>query len=245
MENATTVALSRLVAQERAMEVIAGNIANASSPGYKAEPMLFGDWLSRQRGTDTPEGGAVIFYAQDRATWRDPREGPLNHTGNPFDLAITGGGFFTVATPAGPRLTRNGRFGLLPDGTVADSDGNALLDTSNRPVQLGTADTVISIAGDGTISSENGQLGTIALVQVDDPLQLQAEGSQRFRATSAMRPVDKPHVVQGAVEDSNVQPILETTRMMTALREFQFAAEFVQAEADRQSGAIDKLTRRG
>ena len=129
--------------------------------------MQFSDWLLRQRAADAPRGDRTVAYTQDRATWREQRAGTLTHTGNPFDLGITGDGFFTVRTPRGPRLTRDGRFGLLPDGTLADGAGNAVLDNNGRPIVLSTTDTQIAIAGDGTISSENGQLAKIGVVQPD------------------------------------------------------------------------------
>jgi flagellar basal-body rod protein FlgF len=241
MDIVSSVAASRLVAQQRAMDVIAGNIANANTPGFKAERVQFSDWLSRQNGTQGTPGEPSIAYTQDRATWQEQQAGTLTHTGNPFDLAITGEGYFTVGTPRGPRLTRDGRFGLMPSGTVADGAGNALLDTNGRPIQLAATDTQISIAADGTVSSENGQLGKIGVVRPTDPMQLSAEGNTLFRANSPTALVASPALVQGAIEESNVQPVMETTRMMDDLRQFQFMSQFIQAEADRQQAAIDKL----
>ncbi len=241
MNIVSSVAASRLVAQQRAMDVIAGNIANANTPGFKAERVQFSDWLSRQNGTHGTPGEPSIAYTQDRATWREQQAGTLTHTGNPFDLAVTGEGYFTVGTPRGPRLTRDGRFGLMPSGTVADGAGNALLDTNGRPIQLAATDTQISIAADGTVSSENGQLGKIGVVRPSDPMQLAAEGNTLFRCNSPTALVASPALVQGAIEESNVQPVMETTRMMDDLRQFQFMSQFIQAEADRQQSAIDKL----
>jgi flagellar basal-body rod protein FlgF len=237
MDLTSNIATSRLVAQQRAMDVIADNIANANTPGYKAERTQFSDWLSRQ--ATAPEH--TIAYTQDRATWREQQSGTLTHTGNPLDLALTNDGYFTVNTTRGPRLTRDGRFSLLPSGTVADSAGDALLDTNGQPVQLSSADTIITVAGDGTLSSENGQLAKIGLVQPADPMQLQAEGNMLFRSGSATMAVTSPGIVQGAMEDSNVQPVLEVTRMMDGERQFQFMIQFIQAESDRQQGVIDKL----
>lgn len=241
MDITTGIAASRLIAQQRALEVAAGNLANANTPGYKSEHLLFSDWLSKQTGADTPPGGKTVAYTQDRATWRNFQSGTLSHTGNPFDLALAGDGYFTVNTPRGPRLTRDGRFGPMPDGTLADGNGNAVLDSNGRPIQFSPADTQISIAGDGTISSENGQLGKIGVVRATDPMQLAAEGATQFRSGSPTTPVAAPGIVQGAIEESNVQPVLEMTRMMTGLREFQFVTQFIQAEADRQQSSIDKL----
>ena len=241
MDIASSVATSRLVAQQRTLDVIAGNLANANTPGYKAERVQFSDWLSRQSGGATPPGGNPIAYTQDRATWREQQAGPITHTGNPLDLALTGNGFFTVNTASGPRLTRDGRFTLLPSGTVSDAAGNALLDSNGQPIQLAPTDTNISIAGDGTVSSQNGQLGKIGVVQPSDPLLLSAEGNTLFRSLSTTAPVESPALEQGAVEESNVQPVLEVTRMMDGQRQFEFLAQFVQAESDRQQNSIDKL----
>jgi flagellar basal-body rod protein FlgF len=241
MDIVSSIAASRLVAQQRAMDVIAGNIANANTPGFKAERVQFSDWLSRQNGTRGTPGEPSIAYTQDRATWREQQAGTLTHTGNPLDVAITGEGYLTVATPQGPRLTRGGRFGLMPSGTVADSAGNALLDTNGQPIQLSSTDTQISIAGDGTVSSENGQLGKVGVVRMTDPMRLTAEGNTRFRADAPTAAVASPNLIQGTIEDSNVQPVMETTRMMENLRQFQFISQFIQAEADRQQSAIDKL----
>jgi flagellar basal-body rod protein FlgF len=245
MDIVSSIAASRMVAQQRAMEVTAANIANANTPGFKAERMLFSDWLSRQTGAGGPSGGRQIAYTQDRATWRDQRAGTLTHTGNPFDFGLTTDGYFTVNTPRGPRLTRDGRFSLMPSGTVTDSSGNSLLDNNGRPIVLSQTDTRIGVAGDGTISSENGQLAKIGVVRVTDPMQVTAEGNTLFRADAPTAQIAAPSLVQGAVEDSNVQPVMEMTRMMDGLQKFQFVSQFIQAEADRQQAAIDKLLPQG
>lgn len=241
MNLSTDIATSRLIAQQRAIDVAASNMANANTPGYKVERMLFSDWLSRQRNVDPPAGGRVIAYTQDRATWREDQAGTITHTANPFDLALTGDGFFTVQTPQGPRLTRDGRFGLKPDGTLADSAGFAVLDANGRPIQISPADTRITVAGDGTISSENGQIGRVGVVRVTDKMRMAAEGNTNFRADAPTAPLPSPGIVQGAMEDSNVKPVVEMTRMMTDLREFQLVTQFVQAESDRQRDAIEKI----
>ncbi|MGH7154307.1 MAG: flagellar basal body rod C-terminal domain-containing protein, partial [Acetobacteraceae bacterium] len=165
----------------------------------------------------------------------------VQHTGNPLDLAISNAGYFTVQTPRGPRLTRDGRFGLMPDGTIADASGEALLDTNGKPIHVGTTDTNLSVAGDGTLSSRNGQIGRIGVVRPNDPMQLAAEGGTHFSDDGTTAAVTAPHIVQGAVEESNVQPVLELTRMINEERQFQFTAQLVQAESDREKDAIQKL----
>ena len=245
MDLASSIATSRLVAQQRALDVTADNLANANTPGYKAERVQFSDWLSRQSGGTTPPGGNPIAYTQDRATWREQQAGSLTHTGNPLDVAVTGTGYFTVNTANGPRLTRDGRFGLLPSGTIADTAGNPVLDNNGQPIQLAPTDTRITIAGDGTVSSENGQIGKIGVVQPSDSVLLSAEGGTLFRSLAPTAPVTSPALEQGAIEESNVQPVLEVTRMIDGERSFEFMTQFVQAESDRQQNAIQKLLPQG
>jgi flagellar basal-body rod protein FlgF len=245
MNLASNIAVSRLVVAQRAMDMTADNLANVDTPGYKSEHMLFNDWLSRQGSASAAAGEPSIAYVQDRATWRDQSAGTLTQTGNPFDLALTKDGYFTVATANGPRLTRAGRFGLMPDGTLSDAAGNAVMDTTGQPIKLSPADTDVTIAADGTLSSQNGQLGKIGVVQPSDPMRVTAEGGSLFRADVPTAPVTSPGVLQGAIEASNVQPVIEVTRMMDGLRQFQFVSEMVQAESDRQQSAIDKLLPQG
>lgn len=244
MELASYVAMSYLSAQGRAIEVRAGNLANAGTAGFKAERVLFSDWLGRQQGTDGAEGRKPVQFVQDRATYRDHAPGALSHTGNPLDLAITGDGYFTVDTARGPRLTRAGRFAPQADGTLADNEGNALLDTAGQKLRLGAADTTLNVTADGAIESENGRIGRVGIVQPADTARMTAEGGTTLRADTATAPVDRPRIVQGAVEDSNVQPVLEMTGLMTGLRNFQFVSQFIDGEATRQQSAIDKLTQR-
>ncbi len=244
MELPTYIALSRLSAQQRAMDVTAANLANSSTPGFKGSRVLFSDWLSNQVGTNAPPGDRTVAYTQDRATYREQQSGVLEHTSNPLDLAIAGDGFFTVGTPQGPRLTRAGHFTQQADGTIGDMQGNKLLDAAGQPLRLSPTDADITITADGTISTESGQIGRIGVVQPADVNRMTAEGSLNLRADTATSPVQQAKVVQGAVESSNVQPILETTRMMDDLRSFQFTSQFIQSEADRMQSAIDKITER-
>ena len=240
MNIASLIAGSRLVAQERAVQVTSMNLANANTPGFQASRVQFSDWLSPQSGAGVLPGENRIAYTQDRATWREARQGTLTQTGNPFDLALRNGGYFTVSTPQGPRLTRDGRFGPLPDGTIGDSAGHSLLDNTGKPLRISPNDTRIVVTADGAIASENGPLGRIGVVNPDDPMKLRAEGDTFFRADTPTTQAATPAVVQGAIEGSNVEPVLEITRMMTDLRDYQFTTQLVQAEDDRIQATIDK-----
>eukprot|EP01037_Dinobryon_pediforme_P001897 gene1897-1929_t len=237
MENATTIALSRLVAQTRAMDVTANNLANIGTPGFRTERVMFSDWLMKQPPlTDAsalPAGSRTVAYTQDRATYREREPGPVTRTSNSLDFAISGNGFFTVLAPGGPRLTRSGHYERSSDGTIVDASGYPLLDTSGKKLQLATADTVVTVAANGMVSSQNGQIGQIGVVNPADPNRMRTEGGRLLASDSATLPVAAPQIIQGALEESSVQPTLEVTRMITGMREFQFTSQFVQAEADR------------
>jgi flagellar basal-body rod protein FlgF len=241
MDITNALAASRLVAQQRAMDLTANNIANASTPGYRTERMQFSDYVDGQTGAAPVPGIRSISYAQDRATYRESQPGSLSHTGNPFDIALGSDGYFTVNTKNGPRLTRDGRFGPMPDGTLADSSGNPVLDTNGKPIQLAATDTRVTIASDGAVSTENGQVGKIGVVSPADPMKMRAEGATSFISDGPTSPVAAPGIVQGAMEESNVQAVMEVTRMMNDVRQFQFVTQLIQAEGDRQQNAIDKL----
>jgi flagellar basal-body rod protein FlgF len=241
MDNSINIALSRLQVQQRAMDVVAGNLANISSPGFRAERLVFADWLMTEPSGAVAKGDHQLAFTQARATYRDRTEGSISQTGNPLDLALTGNGFFTVQTQNGTRLTRAGRFSLRNDGTIIDENNNPLLDTTGQPMRISPADTKLTVKSDGTLSSENGTLGQIGVVAPNDPNKLTAEGSRLLRADGPTTQVAQPKIVQGAVEDSNVQPIGEVTRMISTERDFQFVVQFVQAEGQRKESAINKL----
>ncbi len=241
MDITTSLAASRLLAQQRAIEITANNVANASTPGFKTERVVFSDFVDRQAQTAAVPGVKGIVYTQDRATYREAQSGAVTQTANPFDLALGGDGYFTVGTTSGPRLTRDGRFGPRPDGTLANGRGDAVLDVTGKPIRIPQTDTKVTIAGDGTVTTESGQIGKIGVVKPADPMKLRAEGATNFVSDSPTSQVASPGIVQGAVEESNVQPVLEVTRMMDTERQFQFVTQLVQAEGDRQQSAIDKL----
>jgi flagellar basal-body rod protein FlgF len=242
MDSAGYILLSRLTVQQRATDVIAHNIANADTPGFRGSQSLFSSYLSRAGGS-APAGPA--HFVDNSATWRNMAAAPLRATGNPLDLALPGDGFFVVQTPRGDRYTRAGHFGLSPDGTVVDTEGNPLLG-EDGPIQIQPDSREIMIAGDGTIRTENGNVGRIRVVRFEDPQQLVAEGSRLFSAPPRLVPegVRQIGIVQGSVEGSNVRPVTEMVRMMAELREFQFAAQFSEREGERVSNAVDRLLRR-
>jgi flagellar basal-body rod protein FlgF len=242
MDTAGYILLSRLTVQQRATDVIAHNIANADTPGFRGSQSLFSSYVSRAGGSAAAGAG---HFVENSATWRTMSAAPLRATGNPLDLALPGDGFFVVQTGRGDRYTRAGHFALSPDGTVVDTDGNPLLG-EDGPLQLPPGSREIMIAGDGTVRTENGNVGRIRVVRFADPQRLVAEGARLFSAPPEQIPerLRQIGIVQGSVEGSNVRPVAEMVRMMAELREFQFAAQFSEREGERVSNAVDRLLRR-
>lgn len=245
MDSPSYIILSRLSAQMRAGDLAAHNLANAETPGFRASRPVFAEVVTRQGRIAGPQAASEVDYTWDRASWRDVAAGPITTTGNPFDVAISGEGYFVVETPRGERYTRAGRFALGQDGRLVDQQGNPVLNANSQPIAIAPNDTRIEIQGDGTIRSENGVLGRLRVVRFGNEQALRAEGDRHFDAAGETpEEIARPAVVQGAVEGSNVQSVLEMTRMMAELREFQMASQFLDREGDRQQSAIDRLLRR-
>lgn len=243
MDSPGYIILSRLSLQSRATEVLAHNVANADTPGFRAQRPVFTHYVARQSAA--PPGGRPVAYVQDRATWREMENGPVQATGNPLDVALAGDGFFAVETPRGERFTRAGRFSIGDGGRIVDMEGNAVMGAEGNPIAVAPNDTRITIQGDGTVRSENGTLGRLRVVSFANPQTLRAEGDRLFDAAGEPpQPVERPSVVQGALEGSNVRAIAEMTRLTTELREFQFAAQFAEREGERLSTAVERILRR-
>lgn len=246
MENTLYVALSRQMALRREMEIIANNMANMSTAAYKSERPLFQAFLEG-RGADPavdPADGGAVAFVQDYGTARDLAPGNLTPTGNPTDLAIKGDGFFAVQTADGERYTRDGHLMVDASGRLVTRDGSPVLGQAGQPVVLPRDGEAPVIAADGTISAGNVPLGRLRLVDFDNPRLLSKEGSGLLAAPADVRPrAGDVRVIQGMVEDSNVRPIIEMTRMIEVSRGYQTVQTLINAQQELQRAAIDKLGR--
>ncbi len=239
METSSFIALSRQMALRRQMDVVANNIANMNTNGFKGEKMMFVEHLIRSKNSDNVLG-ENLSYVRDVATVRDTSEGHLVSTSNPLDLAISGEGYFAVETAAGERYTRNGRFQLDQAGQLVTQSGEAVLSSTGAPFFFGPTDSKITIGTDGSISTENGTLGQLRIVRFEDDLALQQDGALLFSNGFDNPPRDAEgfKVNQGMVESSNVQPIIELTNMIQVQRSYDSIRNFIEKEDDRQRNMI-------
>ena len=153
MQNGALVGLSRQVAIERELDVVANNIANINTTGYKADGALFEEYLAS--GANTGSSSSRVSFVRDRGLWHDMSQGAVEHTGNPLDIALDGKGFLAVQTPNGVRYTRNGALQVNPTGQLVTSDGYQVLGDGG-PIVLQPTDSRISISRDGSVSVREG-----------------------------------------------------------------------------------------
>ena len=236
MESSVLIALSRQGTLKREMDVIANNLANMNTTGFKGEKMLFVEHLVKSRGGDRLLP-VKLSFARDVAQITDLSEGQINTTGNTLDVAIRKDGFFVVETPNGQRYTRNGRFETDNQGQLVNQQGFPVLTGADVPL-------VFSIARDGTVSTNNGELGQIKLVKFEKAQNLQKEAGGLLNTNDAPVNVDDPVIIQGALEGSNVQPILELSKMIETHRAFDSVRSFIDREDQRQKKMIQQLSPR-
>jgi flagellar basal-body rod protein FlgF len=230
------VALSRQLGLERHLAMIANNIANANTTGFLSEDMSFEAVLQRaNRDVD-------IAYVQDISPRPDLSEGEIKVTQSPLDLAIAGDGFFAVQTEAGIRYTRAGHFRLDEENRLVTFDGHPVLDDGDQPIELpGDDPSAVQVAADGTMSMDGDIFATLKRARFVEPERLQREGAMLFATDEVPEPAIGSSVYQGALEASNVQPILEMTNMMRTTRAFEATQKLIESQHDLSRQTVERL----
>ncbi|MEW5728447.1 MAG: flagellar basal-body rod protein FlgF [Pseudomonadota bacterium] len=244
MENTSYIALSRQNALWRQLEVVANNMANANTPAYKGEQMMFREYLVDTRSSERATG-AKLSFVQDFGVLRDTREGPLSKTDNPFDFAIHGEGWFQIETEAGMRFSRNGHFRLDEGGMLVNTNGFAVMDVNDNPIILAPNETQVNVAPDGTVSTENGVIGRMKVVRFASEQEMRKAGDGLYETTQDPETINRPQIMQGMMEESNVQPVVEVTRMTQILHQYQAMQKMIDSEHERAMKAMDVLVPRG
>jgi flagellar basal-body rod protein FlgF len=250
MQNDQLIGLSRQKVMERQFDVIANNLANINTTGFKSSRSLFQEFLTGDARDNTFRGGdAQVHFVADGGAFYNFGQGPIQRTGNPLDIAIDGDSFLAVTTPNGERYTRNGALQIDANGQLVTNTGIPVAGDGGGPITFQPTDRSISISADGRITVLDGPTnvealrGKLKVVSFAQPNQLRSEGGNMFSAPNGVtgQPPTRINVMQGAIEGSNVNGVLEMTRMVEVNRTYAMIAATMKTQDDMHRNTIDKL----
>ncbi len=240
IENAQLISLSRQIALQRQLDVVANNVANINTTGFKAEQLLFEEYVMPVARDQTfPNLDQPLSYVQDWATVHDLSAGAMLQTGNDLDVALNGEGFFAVQTAGGERWTRSGAFQINSNGMLVDMSGNPVLGTGG-PIQFGPEETGITIGADGAISTSAGPKGQLRLVEFANAQELSREGANLYAGGTPVAATNT-RVMQGFIERSNVSGVAEMAEMIRVTNAYQSIASLSERQDDLRRSAIQRL----
>ncbi|WP_299607891.1 flagellar hook-basal body complex protein [uncultured Tateyamaria sp.] len=235
MDSTGYITLTRQSGLMREMQIVANNIANSATSGYRQEGLVFSEYV---QGI---QGGASLSMGHGNVRQTSFVQGTLTQTGGTYDFAIEGEGFFLIQTPDGERLTRAGSFSPNGQGDLVTPDGYAVLDAGGAPVFIPPGVRSLSVSPDGTISADGAFVGQIGIVQPNDSASLIREGGVMFRADDGFEPSDTARMLQGFVEASNVDSIGQLARMIEIQRAYEMGQNFLDSEDERVRRAMDAM----
>lgn len=249
MENALLIGLSRQMTLERQIDVVANNVANVNTTGFKTDRSLFEEYLrSPANEANFMRPDRRVSFVQDRGTFKDFSPGASEQTKNPLDVAIDGRGFLVVQTPAGERYTRDGNLQINNQGQLVTQSGYPVLGGSG-PIVFQQTDKQINIATDGNVTVLEGinridsVRGKLRIVSFADPQKLVKDGGNLFSAGPgvAAQPDTTSRVNQGYIEKSNVNSVHEMSRMIEITRTYTQVSSLLQQQHELHRTAIEKL----
>lgn len=238
MDNAIYAGLSRQSGLMREMRVLANNIANSDTTGFRKEGVIFAEHLGR---TGKPQDAVSMAHARGRMV--DLGQGGLSQTNGELDVALEGDGFFMVEASTGPALTRAGAFLLNADGGIVTPDGYPLLDDGRAPIGVPPDAVSITVGSDGTLSADGEAVARIGVFNVTDPAALQHIAGTMFSAAGGVVAVDEPAMRQGFLEGSNVVAMTEIARMIEVQRAYELGQSFLSREDERIRSVISSISR--
>lgn len=231
MKSGLYVSLSGQVALERRLETIANNIANMNTAGFRADGVSFSAELAKA-------GDQQVAYASTGANYITRAAGPITKTDNPLDLAIQGDGWFAIQTPTGIAYTRDGRMQMTDTGALQTVNGYQVLDAGGAPIGLDPNGGPPNIAADGMITQAGKQISAVGLFAIPDDAKLTRTVNSGVIPDKPATPIldfAQNGVIQGSVEGSNVNPIMEMTKLITVTRNFDsISAAMNQSESSLQ-----------
>lgn len=244
MDVSTYVLLSREQALRRRLDVIANNMANINTVGFRREQPVFQEYVDKNATPPAP-GMTETSYVLDYGTVHDTSPGAFQPTGNPLDVMIDGPGYLTVEGPDGnPAYTRAGLLRLSSAGELITSAGRRVLGANNNPITIPPDQAgKIQIAENGAVSGPQGEIGRLGIASFANEGLLVPLGDGMYSAQGAQPAAANVRIRSGGVEGSNVQPVLETTQMIEVLRSYQSSQKALDGIRDMRAKAIDKLGR--
>ncbi|UWR15270.1 flagellar hook-basal body complex protein [Sulfitobacter sp. M368] len=235
MENAGYTTLTRQSGLAREMQIVANNIANSATTGFRAEGLIFSEFVRPLRQ------GASLSMGQGNVRNTSFVQGALTKTGGTFDLAIEGDGYFLLETPGGERLTRAGAFSPSAEGDLVTPGGYRVLDAGGAPMFVPPG-VNITVSSDGTLSAGGTPLGQIGIVRPIDAAQMTREDGVMFDSPSGFEPAGTARVLQGFVENSNVNAVSQLARMIEVQRAYELGQSFLETEDERVRAALKSLS---
>jgi flagellar basal-body rod protein FlgF len=235
METAGYATLSRQSGLMREMRVVANNIANAATTGYRSEGLIFSEYVKSAPGQES------VSMARANIFNTSLEQGQLTKTNGTFDFAIEGDAFFMVETPQGERLTRAGAFSSNAAGDLVTMDGYRVLDAGRAPVFVPTDAESVQVGADGTISADGQPLGQIGLFKPVEKHTMSREDGVMFRVDGDIEEALDGRVLQGFLEGSNVNAIHQVSRLVEIQRAYEMGQSFLSTEDERIRAAIKNL----
>jgi flagellar basal-body rod protein FlgF len=245
MDPLTATAASGMRARMESLDLLANNVANASTGGYKADREFYSLYASPEAVDPDGLNDTATMPVIERP-WTDHSQGTLQTTGNPLDLALSGKGFFAVQGPAGPLYTRNGSFHLTADGKIATGEGYPVSGSGGAPLTLSSA-RPIEISGDGTVRQDGTVIGQLQVVDFT-AAGLSKQGSNYFRVTDPnvrSTPASGTGVEQGKLEASNSGSAESAVRLVSIMRQFEMLQKAATLGADMSKQAIEQVAHVG
>jgi len=242
MDQISVLAAAGLRARMESVDLLANNIANASTNGYKGDSefyTLFTSEAEAADATDTPSTQPMI-----QRQWTDFSQGLLESTNNPLDFALSGKGFFAVKGPSGPLYTRSGSFQIAPSGQLTTAEGYAVLNQDGQPIKADASQPIDALP-DGTLRQKGQDLAQLQLVNFTDTSSLIKQGSNYFQNTSDQQPAKAGDLklYQGKVEASNVGASQAAVRLVGVMRQFEMMQKAITISGDMSRKAIEEVAK--
>jgi len=237
MDPLTISAAGGMQARLESLDMLANNLANTETGGYKTDREFYNLYQATETAGDPADALPVI-----ERSWTDFSQGVLRTTGGPLDLALSGNGFFAVDGPSGSLYTRNGSFRVSPAGALVTSEGYAVRSISGGHLQVGSSGPV-EVSADGTVQQNGQTLGRLEIATFSDDGSLAKHGSSYFQSQSAPQPADGVQVEQGKLESSNVRAAESAVRLVAVMRQFEMLQKAAQLGTQMNRESVEEVAK--